>query len=122
MSIPIEDGAAGLRALYGRFRAFGLTAVPNVTNQIGAAFSVSWKECQLKSSGVKIGSWQIAASALVVPFGCPEWDANEIEFDWTGWTGMKTAGVKFHVWLVRDSYNLAPDGITGASMWGHGTA
>jgi len=122
ISIPITDAAAGLRALYGRFRAYGLTAVPNVTQQIGAAFSVSWKECQLKSSGVKIGSWQIAAAALVVPFGCPEFDASEIEFDWTGWTGARTAGTKFHVWLARRRFTAAPAEIIHAEVWGNGSA
>ena len=121
-SIPLEDGAAGLRALYGRFKAFGLTAVPNVKEQIGAAFSVNWKECQLKSSGVKIGSWQIAASALVVPFSCPSWSASQIEFDWTSWMGARTAGTKFHVWLMRNSYNLAPESIVAYDIWDNGTA
>lgn len=121
-NIPFQDGAAGLRALYGRFRAYGLTAVPNITDQIGAAFCVSWKECQLKSSGVRIGSWQIAASALVVPFACPDWDASKIEFDWTSWEGMKTQGVKFHVWLMRDAYNLSPEAIRTSALWGSGAS
>lgn len=122
VSIPLTDGAAGLRALYGRLRAYGFTAVPNHTRQIGAGFCVSWKECQLKSSGVRIGSWQIAASALVVPFGCPSWNATEIEFDWTNWTGARTAGTRFHVWLIRNSYNVAPQGILKADIWGNGSA
>ena len=76
----------------------------------------------MKSSGVRIGSWQIAASALVVPFSCPSWYANEITFDWTNWTGARTTGTKFHVWIMRDKYTVAPSSIISYDIWGNGTA
>lgn len=121
-SVPITDAAAGLRALFGRFKADKFACVPDVTAQIGAAFCVSWKECQLKSSGVRIGSWQISCAALVVPFGCPAFGAKEVTFDWTGWTGARTTGTRFHVWLARGKYTVAPSELAYHGVWGSGPA
>ena len=121
-SVPITDAAAGLRACFGRFRTDALVPVPNVTTQIGAAFCVSWKECQLKASGVRIASWQIACAALVVPFACPEWGAKSVTFDWSGWTGARTSGSRFHVWIARGRFTVAPAEIARHGVWGKGSA